>query len=174
MLTLYSFKPALQPQDVTLNNLNNLELLQTPSGDDTPASSGTMLTTMLLLIAGFTMSSVMMTHYFIPPDTAADNNATISFLSMAKFFNIRQPDNEQDSKDLNTIINQHDLMNHWPRLKLAGFGKSEEESGNFAIINGKKIHLGQYVAGKVKLVEIRDHDVIVEFKNERRILTIEN
>jgi hypothetical protein len=65
-------------------------------------------------------------------------------------------------------------MTHWPRLKLAGFGKSEDESGNFDIINGKKVHPVQNIAGRVKLIEIRDHDVLVEFKGESRILTIEN
>ena len=61
----------------------------------------------------------------------------------------------------------------WPRLKLTGFGKSTDGAESFAIINGDLVHAGEYT-GKVKLVEIRTHDVVVEYKGEQKTLTVQH
>lgn len=112
----------------------------------------------------------MLTHYQIP---ALKNNGIKTTGNPLFPANIQQKSLSETSNQPG-LFPDRSLLNHWPRLKLAGFGKSEEKSGDFAIINGKKVHLEQTIAGKVRLVEIRDHDVIVEFNGEKRILTIEN
>ena len=125
---------------------------------------------LLLLIAGLLMTSSMISHYLIADEGATDSEGPLATLS--RYFNQDQRANqnsETDEQGFNSL-----LSTPWPRMKLTGFGKSKEESGNFAIINGKKIHPGQNIAGKVHLVEIRNHDVLVEYKGESRILTIEN
>lgn len=156
-----------------MDELNNLELLSRDETTDSSTPAITMLTTMLLLTAGFILSSIMLGHYMMTPRTENKNiHAAITLLT--KTFSTEKAEKETETSNLNALFSERDLMTHWPRLKLAGFGKSEDESSNFAIINGKKVHPGQSIAGKVTLVEIRDHDVMVEFKGETRILTIEN
>jgi len=60
----------------------------------------------------------------------------------------------------------------WPKLKVTGFGTSTDIDGSFAIINGQRVLLNHYING-VQLVEIRAHDIVVEYKGERRILADE-
>ena len=62
---------------------------------------------------------------------------------------------------------------NWPKLKLTGFGTSADGSGGFAIINNTQVHPGQLINDKVKLVEVREHDVIVEYKGEQKSLTVD-
>lgn len=61
----------------------------------------------------------------------------------------------------------------WPKLKLTGFGTSTDGSGGFAIINNNQIHPGQLIEGKAKLVEVREHDVLVEYQGEQKSLTVD-
>lgn len=134
-----------------------------------------MLITVLLLIAGFLLTSTMLAHYQIPTSSEKETVSPLNLSLLTNLFRNQTTGADQpESSKLNTLFSEHDLMSHWPRLKLSGFGRSEEDSGNFAIINGKKVHPGQLITGKVKLVEIRDHDVLVTFKGETKILTIAN
>ena len=61
----------------------------------------------------------------------------------------------------------------WPKLKLTAFGKSSDGQSGFAKINGQYVLPGGLIGGKVRLVEIRPHDVVVEYQGETRSLTID-
>jgi hypothetical protein len=60
----------------------------------------------------------------------------------------------------------------WPKLKLTGFGRSADGEGGFGIINEKHVLKGQEISG-VKLVEIRAHGVVLEYKGERKTLAVD-
>ncbi len=61
----------------------------------------------------------------------------------------------------------------WPKLKVTGFGTSADAEGGFAIINGKHVLVNTFI-GEVKLVEIRTHGAVVEYKGEQKILPVES
>ncbi len=60
----------------------------------------------------------------------------------------------------------------WPRLKLTGFGSSSDGTDGFAIINGNQVFLNQSM-GKVRLIAVHAHDVVVECQGEQKTLTTE-
>jgi len=61
---------------------------------------------------------------------------------------------------------------HWPRLKLSGFGKAAAGETGFAIINGKRIDVGDATGGAT-VVEVFDQGVELEFQGATKILTME-
>lgn len=61
----------------------------------------------------------------------------------------------------------------WPKLKLTGFGRAADGEGGFAIINGDQVLLNNYI-DDVKLVEIRAHGAVVEYKGEQKLLTVDH
>lgn len=151
------------------------------------SSPWTMLFTMLLLIAGFCMASAMLAYQIIEQKKQdAEPNLSLSALTeKGKSLWSRLPA-LPDTKKEGTVLEKEptpidSLKNivagsggdnvRWPRLKLTGYGKSIRGTEDFAIINGDKVHPGEYV-GKVKLVEVRDHDVVVEYMGERKLLTV--
>lgn len=149
-------------------------------------SPWTMVLTMLLLIAAFLFTSALLVQ-----QTLAAKNADgepifqlSQIIEKGKELAARPPkpepavaQDEPEEKsspfvDLKQIVNiQPSETVRWPRLKLTGFGKSTDGSEGFAIINGDLVHPGEY-AGKVKLVEIRTHDVVVEYKGEQKMLAV--
>lgn len=60
----------------------------------------------------------------------------------------------------------------WPKLKVTGFGRSTDGKGGFAIINGEHVFLNQQIS-KATLVEVREHDVVVELEGEQKTLTVD-
>jgi hypothetical protein len=61
---------------------------------------------------------------------------------------------------------------HWPRLKLSGFGKAAAGETGFAIINGKRVNVGDAASGAT-VVEVSDRGVELEYQGATRILTME-
>lgn len=150
-----------------MNNLSNepsspKEL----SHDDTgQASPGTALMTMFLLIAGLLLASTMMIHHSTS-ERCTEGDATFNLLATLKKAKTYTAQLKKTTKE--TQAN----MARWPKLTLTGFGISAEGEGGFAILNGEKVHLGQCLDGKTKLVQIRPHDVVVEYRGETKFLTV--
>ncbi|MCF7847917.1 MAG: hypothetical protein K9M45_03625 [Kiritimatiellales bacterium] len=68
----------------------------------------------------------------------------------------------------NLFNRKKDSVN-WPHLSLTGFGKTG--SGGFAIVNGKSVLLNGYIEG-AQLIEVREHDVVMEYEGKVKYLTI--
>ncbi len=147
--------------------------------------SGTMLVTLVLLIAGLLLSSFMMLHYGFK---AGGKKATLPSLNFSELKpyqhelnqsslqeSVAQEDSstEQDSGGISQLLASRSEKVRWPRLRVTGFGRSSDGTG-FAIINGKQVFLGELVDGKAKLIEVRSHDVVVEYMGETRILSDEH
>jgi hypothetical protein len=154
-------------------------------------SPWTMLITMVLLIAGFIMASVMMLHY-IPKDAAVDSKVKKESINLSSLMEqgkkyatqlknpeetepAEQPQKATESEEakLSKLFSSRGDKVKWPKLKLTGFGTSSEGDGGFAIINGKQIHPGQLIDGKAKLDQIRSNDVVVEYMGETKTLTVD-
>lgn len=168
--------------------INKIMIPDNTLNEKTSTSPWTMLFTMLLLIAGFFMSSILLLNHAykkraespehsLNPSPAQEKGESFisSFLhifSGAKGDQDKvQTDNTiQFDKVRNFVVMQGDKI-RWPRLKLTGFGTSTDGEEPFAIINGNVVHPGEY-EGKVKLVEVRAHDVVVEYLGERKALTV--
>lgn len=155
-------------------------------------SQGTMVFTMLLLIAGFLFASILLMKQTLETRTAegepvfqpsklidkgkslisrpATVNATATTNTPAKQVRKEHSSTLENIKQIVTFQTGDKVR--WPRLKLTGFGKSTDDSEGFAIINGDQVHPGEYIR-KVKLLEVRTHDVIVEYKGERKTLTVD-
>lgn len=149
-------------------------------------ASWNMLVTMLLLIIGFLFASVLLLQQTISTRTSDGEpifqmstiiekvSQTRDKLSPAPKTPVAEESEEKSSPLDNLkqmVANQTGEKVRWPRLKLTGFGTSSDGT-EFARINGDVVYPGGY-SGKVKLVEVRTHDVIVEYKGERKTLTLE-
>lgn len=151
-------------------------------------SPWTMLFTMLLLIAGLLLASaLMMNHMYKTNAESGEKGLDFSELvAKAKAMTDRAPPPEsvepvaapapQTSplESLKKIVSSAGSSDgvRWPRLKLAGFGTSADGLESFAIINGEQVHPGQTV-NKVKVVEVRAHDVVVEYMGELKTLAMD-
>jgi len=159
-----------------------------------PPAQGTMVVTLLLLIAGFLLSSAMLFHYGLKR-VAGDGAAEFNLAAWATQFAsptdqpkkpqapIKEPAPTQNTVAENAkesggggigklFGGQSDRVK-WPKLKLTGFGSSTDGQGGFAIINAKQYHPGQMIDEKVTVVEIRSQDVVVEYGGETRTLTVD-
>lgn len=169
-----------------MSDLTNSDPIEEDSVDGQEThSSWSMGFTMLLLIAGFLFASALLVRQTL----SARNVDGEPLFQLSQFLEkgkelaaraqTRTPavSDEEEGKsspfeDIKQIVNIQPSENvRWPRLKLTGFGKSTESNEGFAIINGDLVHPGEY-AGKVKLVDIRSHDVVVEYKGEQKTLTV--
>ncbi len=155
--------------------------------DQAEHSPWTMLVTMSLMIIGFLFAGVLLAQQSLRAKTAAGEPifALSVLIEKGKTLTARPPAAETSTeeaaparsspfdgfKEMVMSQSSSDTIK-WPRLKVTGFGKSADDMEKFAIINGNLIHPGEF-AGKVKLVEVRAHDVVVEYKGERRTLTID-
>ena len=147
--------------------------------------TGVMLVTMLLLIGGLLLTSTMMAHYTLGSKNM-DGDAPFSLsdlIQKGKAYTAQTaasdkqevtpaPDTPKTKKARINLFSfgKSDKIK-WPKLKLTGFGRSADSQGSFAIINNKPVHLNQEI-GEVTLVEIRTHDVIVEYRGERKTLSV--
>jgi hypothetical protein len=55
----------------------------------------------------------------------------------------------------------------WPELKLTGIAQSGNQS--LAILNGKMLASGRKI-GEVTIAEVREREIIVEYRGERRVI----
>lgn len=162
--------------------------------EDAPAAQGTLLVTLLLLIAGFLLSSAMLFHYgfkSLPSDGKPEFNLAAWKAKMAATAEqLKKPEaptqepaegkpvaagtkEKPEAGGINKLFAPHGDRVKWPKLKLTGFGSSTDGKGGFAIINGKQYHPGQMIGDKVMVVEIRSLDVVVEYGGETRTLTVD-
>jgi hypothetical protein len=149
-----------------------------------------MLITMLLLIAGLLLTSVLMVDHLnkTKAEPGAKGIGFTELLEKVKSMKVRAPQNQTNPvepvaapasqpspldnlKKMVSSVNSSEKV-RWPRLKLTGFGTSTDKLDSFAIINGEQVHPGQMV-DKVMVVEVSAHDVIVEYKGERQTLTLD-
>lgn len=147
--------------------------------------SGTMVFTMILMIVGFLFAGMLLAQQTLqaksPEGTPIFDPARLVEAGQStatRSADPAVPEGEQETRTspldgIRQIVNlpPSDSV-RWPRLKVTGFGKSTGDSESFAIINGDLVHPGEY-AGKVKLLEIRTHDVVVEYQGEQKTLTLE-
>ena len=151
-----------------------------------------MLTSMSLLIAGLLLASATLIHRA----QEKTGNSNTAFLDLSEFIKKGQSLSSQakskvaEKSEVQTtdtepkasqarpsgITRFFSGMNNgirWPKLKLTGFGKSADGESGFAIINEKYVIEGQKIS-KVTLIEIGPHSVVVEYKDERKILTVDS
>ena len=62
------------------------------------------------------------------------------------------------------------IKKSWPELKLTGIAQGGDRQ-RFAILNGKMLSAGRRL-GEVAVIQVRDSNVIVEYRGERRTLYI--
>lgn len=141
-----------------------------------------MAVTMLLLICGFALTATLLLRH------APDNAETASAFSITRFLNAATnaaapaaaatADNPDDTVAphgtlIGRLFGEPDTETvRWPRLKLTGFGRSADSGNAFAIINGRNVVVDSCI-GDVRLVEIRQQGVVVEYQGEQRLLTVE-
>ena len=148
-----------------------------------------MLTSMLLLIAGLILTSAMLIHY-APEHSSGEQDGPRSEWSqllekgktLADQAQAKKIENKTstasvektkpgktEATGIKRFFTRDNSDIRWPKLKLTGFGKSADGEGGFGIINEKHILKGQEISG-AKLVEIRAHGVVLEYKGERKVL----
>ena len=164
---------------------------ETNDGREAP-SPWTMLITMLLMIAGLLLASIMMMNH-VNKTKGESGGKGLGFSGLAekaKSLTVRVPPQKtvesvatpspQPTPQSSSIEKLKKMVSsaassdkvRWPRLKLTGFGTSTDKLESFAIINGEQVHPGQIV-DKVHVVEVRAHDVVVEYMGERKTLTMD-
>jgi hypothetical protein len=149
-------------------------------------SSAIMLFTMLILTVGFSFSSMLLMNQSLQVQSAEGTPifALADMIEKGKSLAARPilAETDMDSgsavlsspiADIKQIVMSQTSSDKikWPRLRMTGFGISSDGTESFAIINGDLVHPGEF-AGKVQLVEVRAHDVVVEYKGERKLLTV--
>ena len=154
------------------------------------SSSRVMITTMLLLISGLILTSVILLHYAFDMQSNGDGSriSLFNFEGLieqgrawsAKSESIQaqeaaEPAEQEagDSTVKRLFSGGSDGSVRWPKLKLSGFGKSSDAEGAFAIINGRHVLVNTYL-DEVKLIEVRTYGAVVEYRGERKYLTVEN
>jgi hypothetical protein len=149
-----------------------------------------MIFTLLLLISGFILSSVLLLNY---DDSlqARHEGAGASIFELAAQFGqggnrtmqtesepIPEKSVEDEPEALDSAVRRffsggNDGSVRWPKLKLTGFGKSSDAEGAFAIINGRQVLVNTCI-DDVKLIEVRTHGAVVEYRGERKMLTLDS
>ena len=172
-----------------MSDLSNTPEIQEEMYDGQEVSAPwSMLVTMLLLIAGLLLASMLMMNHVSKMKTESGEQALgfSELIAKAKAVKIRVPSQQTvepaqvPSRQNSPIVDLKKMVSstgssekvRWPKLKLTGFGTSTDGLESFAIINGEHLHPGQLV-GKVTVLEVRAHDVIVEYKGAQKILTVD-
>jgi hypothetical protein len=172
-----------------VSDLSNTPEMQEETYDGLEAPSPwIMLFTMLLLIAGLLLASALMVNHVnkTKAETGEKGLVFSELVAKAKSMTVRVPPQQtvepvaaptpqtsplENLKKMVSSAGSSDKV-RWPRLKLTGFGTSTDGLESFAIINGEQVHPGQ-VVDKVAVVEVRAHDVVVEYRGERKTLTMD-
>lgn len=152
------------------------------------SSPAVMLVTLLLLISALSLTGFMMLHYARDrqppaewaPSESADETITLKDRANALLREFKKPPqtNAYESKadkdgGIGGLFTKRKSEVRWPRLKLTGLGTSVGSGEAFAIINGGPYTPGELIDGKVVLIEVRAHDVVVEYQGETKNLTID-
>lgn len=160
------------------------------NGANANTSQRAMLITMILLVSGLLLTSTMMLYHSNKQNTAPTKANTdhetpkelgLKTASFIKGFRRKVSKEESESiPDANLragvmdqFFGNRNNSARWPKLKLTGFGTSTDGSGGFAIINNHKYKIGERINGKVTLLDIRKHNVLVEWSGETKILTVD-
>jgi len=149
-------------------------------------SAGVMFVTILLLISGILLTSVMLFHYSVGGSktsgeslsklqqkrkTAASQTNTPAVQASEPVVAPTPPSTPKKKSGF-SFKKLFSSPAHWPRLELTGFGLPANGELGFAIINGKHVIEGTRIK-EVTLVGILDYGVQVEFNGETKILTID-
>ncbi len=177
-MTELSNEPSIQEED---------------AGAERTPSTGVMLVSILLLIAGFLLASAMLIHYGLEgkPQKGCSRPGFAQTLEKVKGMvasakpDAGTPPPEQPratvSKPKDTGTKDAGTKGffrgsrggvRWPRLELTGFGIPADGEIGFAIINGKYVVEGGEANGTT-VVEIFEHGVRVEYKGETKTLAID-
>lgn len=162
------------------------EVMPNPDGTEKKHTSPwVMLTTFMLLITGLLLTSFMLLYYAWEH---TDRMGLESF-NFSKILNTvnQQPaanpsadpelmpqvaapaQKEKNGKSIFPSTNSTKVK--WPNIKLSGFGTSSDGSGGFAIINGEQVLQGGS-AGKITLLEVHAHAIVVEYMGDQKTLTM--
>lgn len=157
----------------------------TPEIEKRSSNPAVMLITMLLLISALVLTGILMLNQVKTnnPELAekADGTTETSLAQQAKAFlnSVTTNATSDPVKESATggdgfsIFGSRDGHVRWPRMKLTGYGTRPDGSGGFAIINGHQYQIGQTISGKVKLVDVREYDVLVEYMGETNSLIVD-
>ena len=193
MICVDRFFEARSIQEQSVSELSKEPPIPDETADqEAPVARGVMLTTLLLLIAGFLLTGIMLFHYGYKakyPETPFPMPKLASLKEKGKAYATKLKPPEKPAETVEETVPPAEAKPadsglgklfagrgdgvRWPKLKLTGFGSSSEGAGGFAIINGDQVHPGQLIDGKVKLVEIRTQDVVVEYMGETQTLTVD-
>ncbi len=173
------------------NELQRLDNSENETGK--AVAPAVMLVTMVLLIAVLLFTSLMMVHYSGASKALAgastdegthtapqaEQTVPIAEQAGALIRSLKGNDSEKEQAEeksgrLVGLFGNREGGVRWPRLELTGFGTSINRRESFAIINDHQYHPGQLINGKVTLVDVQDHYVVVECQGETRNLTVDN
>ncbi|MDZ8119387.1 general secretion pathway protein GspB [Pontiella agarivorans] len=157
------------------------------AGEKRPVRPAVMVITMVLMIAVLMLTAVMMIYYATlqqnestgssvteKPAIPGETGQALSFLKTLTAHSTTPPDDAETGNGSSfSLFGKTDGNIRWPKLSLTGHGRRPDGSGAFAIINGHQYQPGQIINGKVKIIEIREHDVLVEFSGETNSLIVD-
>ena len=184
MMVALNLMPCVQvDQELNVNEFSN-ENPAIPEGIEKPRQSPwLMLISLVLLISGLLLTSFLMLFYAWQ-HTGQSTMKSFDFSALMKRNTTSAPQtaeaqpvqpvaadqNAQPNKALFTKSNGDNVK--WPRLKLSGFGTSSDGKSGFAIINGNQVLQGETL-GKVTLLEVHAHAVVVEYMGVHKALTMD-
>lgn len=164
------------PNDSTATPVENENKKQSP---------WVMLTSLLLLIVGLLLTSFMLLYYA----WQRTDHAGFDSIDLTRILHHNTPKTAAHetpaSEPTTAAVDLPAAGNHvnanlpasgnekvkWPKIKLSGFGTSSDGSGGFAIINGEQVLQGGSV-GKITLLEVHAHAVILEYMGEQKSMTM--
>lgn len=173
-----------------MSNLSNeMPFSKEPDHDENSTPSHVMLFTLLLLIAGLLMTGTMMLCYTnahrddLAQTTTATEEPAQTVNPVSSFFEKMDSKTRVANTDPTKTAINNGVMDqlfsgrnsssvNWPKLKLTGFGSATDGSGGFAIINNHQYRQGDLISGKVKLIEIRKHNVLLECEGETKTFSM--
>lgn len=146
-----------------------------------PTKPAVMLITMVLLISALLLTGAMLLYYSgaKKQGLADSHNTNESTSGIAAFFKsmtsnaTTSAESDEASSGSFSLFGNGEGNVRWPKLKLTGYGTRPDGSGGFAIINGHQYQVGQMVNGKVTIIEVREHDVLVEYAGETNSLIVD-
>ncbi|QBG49182.1 hypothetical protein EGM51_17925 [Verrucomicrobia bacterium S94] len=149
-----------------------------------PVKPTVMIITMILMTSALILTAVMMIDYATRKKNESTATAAaekplkpgkaLTFLkTLTTHTNAPEETTEAERENSFSFFGKSDGNRRWPKLKLTGHGMRPDGSGAFAIINGHQYQTGQFINGKVRIIEIRQNDVLVEFSGETNTLIVD-
>jgi hypothetical protein len=175
-----------------VNDLSNsLASPENSKTDLNSAGGGRMLVTILLLICTLVLTSIMMIHYGVRMQGSEEGIRSFSWADLKpKGIETKLPissnsgagsviddtpitEKEGINDKFGKLLQAHSDQVRWPKLKVTGLGSSQGGGGDFAIINGNQLHPGQTTKDGITLIEVRAHDIIVEYVGQQRSFPVD-